>query len=97
MVIERSSLITPGENVFKNLGMGGSTSTSLVLQGWAIAGVDGSVRSVKTTVQRCDDRPPESCTGLPLAGGIFSSKTLVVPVPVLEGQRIDVTVRFTFQ
>jgi len=97
---------TTGTNRFKTLTIStpttGPNANKLVLQGTAIAAVDGNVATVATVTASCPGSvtfTPDACgdaTGEATPGGQFALSNLTTPVVVLAGQQILATVAISW-
>jgi hypothetical protein len=73
----------------------GPDSGKLVLTATMNAGIDNSITNVNTALNQCPatSAPATPCTG---QGFGFSGRTLPTPIPVVAGQQVLITVKFSF-
>jgi hypothetical protein len=73
----------------------GDDAGKLVLTATVVAGVDNSISTVQTSNVECPASSPPS-TSCGSSGFLFSRRILPAPIPVVAGQQVLITVKYSF-
>jgi hypothetical protein len=73
----------------------GDDAGKLVLKATLVAGIDNSITTVQTSLIQC---PPSTAPATPCGGSgyLFSRRDLATPIPVVAGQQVLITVKYSF-
>jgi hypothetical protein len=73
----------------------GDDAGKLVLKATLVATIDNSINVVQTSVIQC---PPSTAPATPCDGSgfLFSRRDLAAPIPVVAGQQVLITVKYSF-
>ena len=73
----------------------GDDAGKLVLKATVVASLDNSITTVQTSNIECPASSPPS-TSCGFSGFIFSRRDLPAPIPVVAGQQVLITVKYSF-